>query len=69
MFQSFSKNNKELNAKLAAISKSQAVIEFRLDGTIVAANENFLNVLGYSPSMRCIRLPSEIPLSTSGTHL
>jgi methyl-accepting chemotaxis protein len=33
--------------QLAAISKSQAVIEFNLDGTIITANENFLNVLGY----------------------
>jgi methyl-accepting chemotaxis protein len=34
-------------AQLAAISKSQAVIEFNLDGTIITANENFLSVLGY----------------------
>src|SRR5690606_28762246 len=32
---------------LAAISKAQAVIEFTLEGKIVTANENFLNVLGY----------------------
>lgn len=38
----------ELEAKVAAISRSQAVIEFKLDGTIVAANQNFLNTLGYS---------------------
>lgn len=31
-----------------AISKSQAVIEFNLDGTIITANENFLKTLGYS---------------------
>ncbi len=31
-----------------AISKSQAMIEFELDGTIITANENFLSVLGYS---------------------
>lgn len=35
-------------SKLEAIGRSQAVIEFRLDGTIVDANENFLNTLGYS---------------------
>ena len=29
----------------AAIGKSQAVIEFRMDGTIVKANENFLNAV------------------------
>lgn len=31
-----------------AIHRSQAVIEFMMDGTITAANENFLKVLGYS---------------------
>jgi methyl-accepting chemotaxis protein len=35
-------------AKAAAISKSQAVIEFKLDGTIVTANQNFLDALGYT---------------------
>lgn len=34
--------------KLAAIGKSQAVIEFELDGTIITANENFLKTTGYS---------------------
>jgi len=38
----------ELRAKIAAIGKSQAVIEFKLDGTIIGANENFLATLGYS---------------------
>ena len=33
---------------LAAIDKSQAVIEFGLDGTIVDANDNFLGALGYT---------------------
>ncbi|WDR01483.1 methyl-accepting chemotaxis protein [Devosia algicola] len=33
--------------QIAAISRAQAVIEFELDGTIITANENFLNVLGY----------------------
>ena len=35
-------------AQAAAISKSQAVIEFNLDGTIITANQNFLSALGYS---------------------
>jgi methyl-accepting chemotaxis protein len=35
-------------AQAEAISKSQAVIEFRLDGTIITANQNFLAALGYS---------------------
>ncbi len=33
--------------QLAAISKSQGVIEFSLDGKILDANENFLGVVGY----------------------
>jgi methyl-accepting chemotaxis protein len=33
--------------QLAAIGKSQAVITFDLDGTILSANENFLNAMGY----------------------
>src|SRR5260221_14682418 len=36
-------------AQVAAISKSQAVIEFNPDGTIVTVNENFLKTVGYSP--------------------
>lgn len=35
-------------AKVQAISKAQAVIEFNLDGTIITANENFLHTVGYS---------------------
>ncbi len=33
---------------LDAISRSQAMIEFSLDGVILGANENFLRVMGYS---------------------
>jgi methyl-accepting chemotaxis protein len=33
---------------MQAIHKSQAVIEFELDGTIITANENFLQTVGYS---------------------
>jgi methyl-accepting chemotaxis protein len=36
-----------LGATVEALNHSQAVIEFRMDGTIVTANENFLHVLGY----------------------
>lgn len=39
--------NADYQGQLAAISKSQAVIEFNLDGTIVTANDNFLTTLGY----------------------
>ncbi|MEQ8334467.1 PAS domain-containing methyl-accepting chemotaxis protein [Nisaea sp.] len=34
-------------AKLAALDKSQAIIEFKTDGTIIHANENFLKTMGY----------------------
>jgi methyl-accepting chemotaxis protein len=34
-------------AQVAAIGKSQAVIEFNLDGTIITANQNFLDAMGY----------------------
>jgi methyl-accepting chemotaxis protein len=37
----------DLAGQIAAISKSQAVIEFNLDGTIIDANDNFLKALGY----------------------
>lgn len=33
---------------IAAINKSQAIIQFDLDGLIVDANENFLSVMGYT---------------------
>ena len=33
--------------KIEALSRSQAVIEFETDGTIITANENFLKTLGY----------------------
>lgn len=37
----------DLKAKFAALDKSQAIIEFDLDGTIKTANQNFLSTLGY----------------------
>jgi methyl-accepting chemotaxis protein len=37
----------ELRGQVIAIGRSQAVIEFALDGTILAANENFLRTVGY----------------------
>ncbi|NBN62904.1 methyl-accepting chemotaxis protein [Pannonibacter tanglangensis] len=37
----------EIQSKLDAINRSNAVIEFELDGTIVDANENFLATMGY----------------------
>jgi PAS domain-containing protein len=41
-------DRQECKAKLNAITKAQAVIEFKLDGTIVTANENFLAAMGYT---------------------
>ena len=35
-------------AQIAAISRAQAMIEFTTDGLIVNANDNFLNLMGYS---------------------
>ncbi|MDR3436669.1 PAS domain-containing methyl-accepting chemotaxis protein [Telmatospirillum sp.] len=40
----------DLLGKVAAVGKSQAVIEFNLDGTIITANQNFLSALGYDLS-------------------
>lgn len=41
-------SNREMTAFSSAIEKSQAVISFKMDGTIIKANTNFLNVVGYS---------------------
>ena len=45
-------DNQAINAdyagQIAAISKSQAVIEFQMDGTVIQANDNFLKALGYT---------------------
>lgn len=35
-------------AIIAALDKSQAIIEFKMDGTIITANANFLNAMGYT---------------------
>ena len=40
----------DLSGQVDAVHKSQAVIEFELDGTIVAANQNFLTAMGYTLS-------------------
>lgn len=40
--------NADFKGQLNAINKSQAVIEFDLDGTIISANQNFLDAMGYS---------------------
>ncbi len=40
--------NADYEGQINAISKSQAVIHFNMDGTIIDANENFLNAMGYT---------------------
>ncbi len=40
----------DYSGQLDAIGKSQAVIEFNMDGTIITANENFTATVGYSLS-------------------
>lgn len=40
----------DYEGQIEAINKSQAVIEFNLDGTIITANQNFLNAVGYTLS-------------------
>jgi methyl-accepting chemotaxis protein len=39
--------SKDYEGQIAAIGRSQAVIEFHLDGTVINANDNFLAVMGY----------------------
>jgi len=49
MFRRHSKQEAvKAKATLAAIERSQAVIEFSLDGVILRANDNFLDALGYT---------------------
>jgi len=38
----------EIQARVDAVDRAQAVIEFDLDGNVLQANENFLRTLGYS---------------------
>jgi methyl-accepting chemotaxis protein len=38
----------DLAGQISAIGKSQAVIEFNMDGTIIGANQNFLKTVGYA---------------------
>ncbi len=38
----------DFESQISAINQSQAVIEFNLDGTVVKANQNFQDFMGYS---------------------
>ncbi|WP_020592077.1 methyl-accepting chemotaxis protein [Kiloniella laminariae] len=42
--------NADYRGQISAVNKSQAVISFNLDGTIIDANDNFLGAIGYSLS-------------------
>jgi methyl-accepting chemotaxis protein len=46
----FGKSNKLLEEKNQALEENYAVISFNIDGTILDANSNFLNALGYTLS-------------------
>jgi methyl-accepting chemotaxis protein len=48
LFTMFRSNATDAAAILAAIDKSQAIIHFGLDGTILDANPNFLKAMGYA---------------------
>ncbi|MEQ0777840.1 PAS domain-containing methyl-accepting chemotaxis protein [Paraburkholderia tropica] len=43
-----SKKKADMLGQLAAIDKALAVIEFTLDGRVIKANKNFLDLMGYS---------------------
>ncbi|CCD90099.1 Putative Methyl-accepting chemotaxis protein with multiple PAS domains [Bradyrhizobium sp. ORS 285] len=47
-FWSGSSASRDAMAQVEAINRSQAVIEFGTDGTIITANKNFLDAIGYS---------------------
>jgi PAS domain S-box-containing protein len=40
-------DHESLVGQVDAINRSQSVIEFEMDGTIITANENFLRMMGY----------------------
>ena len=44
----FGANDRSSNALIDALDRSQAVIEFNMDGTIITANPNFLDTMGYT---------------------
>ncbi|WP_345817456.1 PAS domain-containing methyl-accepting chemotaxis protein (plasmid) [Paraburkholderia sp. PREW-6R] len=44
----FKRGVAESNGRLAAIDRANAVIEFDLEGNVLAANQNFLDAMGYT---------------------
>jgi methyl-accepting chemotaxis protein len=41
--------NADFEGQLAAINRGQSVVEFDLDGTVRKANDNFAQIMGYTP--------------------
>ena len=41
-------NNREQQGLIDAVYRAKSIIEFELDGTIISANKNFLEMVGYS---------------------
>jgi len=41
--------NADFEGQLAAINRGQSVVEFNLDGTVRKANDNFAQLMGYTP--------------------
>ena len=54
----------EAKAKLAAISRSMAMIEFDRDGIVLDANENFCKTMGYSAEEIRGKRPTPTPTPT-----
>jgi methyl-accepting chemotaxis protein len=48
MKESLLRSKLDYEGQISAISKAQSVAEYRTDGTILEANENFLNMVGYA---------------------
>ena len=54
---STARSNSDDKAQIAAINRSLAVCEFEMDGTIITANDNFLNAMGYT--LEEVQVPQE----------
>ena len=38
----------DMTSQLAALGRSQAIVEFDMEGMVLTANQNFLQAMGYS---------------------
>ncbi|MGI4826976.1 MAG: methyl-accepting chemotaxis protein [Janthinobacterium lividum] len=45
----FKKDNADALAMINAVSRSRAIVEYTMDGTVIRANDNFLVLFGYTP--------------------